>query len=90
MNEYRQGGLCRATCTDEPAHNQKKETMRYFIFGAIVVVGGGLFLLEFIHRSTATTDENKNEIIWHCDLGSLKTKKGEMVADCVAQPSKEK
>ena len=69
--------------------------MRYFIFGAIVVVGGGLFLLEFIHRSTATihrptatTDEN--EIIWHCDLGSLKTKKGEMVADCVAQPSKEK
>ena len=68
---------------------KKKETMRYFIFGAIVV-GGGLFLLEFIQRPTATTiitDENKNEIIWHCDLGSLKTKKGEMVADCVAQPS---
>jgi hypothetical protein len=67
--------------------------MRYFIFGAIVVVGGGLFLLEFIQRPTATTiitDENKNEIIWHCDLGSLKMKKGnEIVADCVAQPNKE-
>jgi len=59
--------------------------MRYFLFATMVV--GIIFaaMYEPTKLRPLFPVANPGEIIWDCDLQSLKTKRGEVVADCVAR-----
>ena len=57
--------------------------MRYFLFATMVV--GIIFaaMYEPTQIRPLFPVANPGEIIWDCDLQSLKTKRGEIVVDCV-------
>ena len=61
--------------------------MRYFLFATMIV--GIIFAVMYeppkYRPLFPVADLPAGEIIWDCDMQSLKTKRGEVVADCVAQ-----
>ena len=59
--------------------------MRYFLFATVVV--GVIFaaMYEPSQLRPLFPVTNLGEIIWDCDIQTLKTKRGEIVADCVAR-----
>jgi len=61
--------------------------MRYFLFATLVV---GIFFAAMYEPPKyrplfPVANLSAGEIIWNCDLQSLKTSRGEIVADCVAR-----
>ena len=56
--------------------------MRYFLFATMIV---GIIFAAMYEPTKIRPFFPVAEIIWDCDLQSLKTKRGEVVVDCVAQ-----
>lgn len=61
--------------------------MRYFLFATIIV--GVIFAVMYEPPKNRplfpVANLSTGEIIWDCDMQSLKTKRGEAVADCEAR-----
>ena len=55
--------------------------MRYFLFATVIV--GIIFAARYEPTVIRPLFPLAGEIIWDCDLQSLKTKRGEVVVDCV-------
>ena len=56
--------------------------MRYFLFATVIV---GIIFAVMYEPTKLRPLFPVGEIIWDCDLQSLKTKRGEVVADCVVR-----
>ena len=56
--------------------------MRYFLFATVIV---GIIFAAMYEPTQIRLLFQAGEIIWDCDLQSLKTKRGEAVADCVVR-----
>lgn len=63
------------------------ETHHYFLFATIVVLMIWFAIYEpaIKPRPIVVAPTVPGEILWDCDLQSLTTRRGEIVADCVAQ-----
>ena len=57
--------------------------MRYFVFATVIV--GIIFAAMYEPPKNRSLFLSAGEIIWDCDLQSLKTKRGEVIADCDAR-----
>ena len=56
--------------------------MRFFLFATMVV---GIIFAAMYEPPKYRPLFQAGEIIWDCDLQSLKTKRGEVIADCVVR-----
>jgi len=61
--------------------------MRYFLFATMIVsiIFATMYEPPKDRPLFPVANRSAGEIIWDCDLQSLKTKRGEVVADCVAR-----
>jgi len=59
--------------------------MRYFLFATFIVILIGFAMYEPTAkpRPIVVAPAAPGEILWDCDLQSLTTRRGEIVADCV-------
>ena len=59
--------------------------MRFFLFATVIVsiIFAAMYEPTQIRPLFPVANPSAGEIIWDCDLQSLKTKRGEIVVDCV-------